>query len=315
MIEERLSVLKEIFLDYEFWDAKDEFVTWCPHREGCNNSHHKKKLQINIQKNTFNCWVCDYSGFIYRLLRDHASSEQKNRYMKTVQDFALEQEAPDNSLEYPEFAVSLLDALRDPKAVRSLEWLRGETGASDEVLFQNKIGYCLDGEHRGRIVFPSFDFSGDLNFYQTRDVDREDRFKYINCKRKIRSVIFNEILIDWRKPLIIVESIKSQLRHSEISNIVPILGTSFNKKYSLFRKSILEDIPRVFIALDSEAIYKAYDIMEYYYSCGIDVRFVSLPEQADNLSTDSFLENLAIAKSFSKEDSLLLKLKRIKDNL
>ena len=46
-----------------------EHLFYCPK---CN--HHKKKLSINIEKDKFKCWVCNYRGnSIRKLIRSHGN--------------------------------------------------------------------------------------------------------------------------------------------------------------------------------------------------------------------------------------------------
>ena len=319
MIEKRLNILRQVFPDYIFQEAKDEFITWCPNKGdgGCNGNHHKQKLQINLEKNVFDCWVCGYSGFITRLIHDHFPSKLKTEYIKTLPDLKDQVEEPETRLELPGCAVFLLDALDDYRAVNSLRWLREETGASDETLYFNKVMFCPRGDYAGRILFPSFDKSGDLNFFQTRDVRRTDGMKYINSPTPIRNVVYNEIMIDWNSPIILVESIKSVLSHYDIPNIVPILGTRFTKRYKIFRDSVLNDLKVVYLALDPEAKDKAYEIMNIYNSFGIEARLVnwSSKVQPDNIATEDFVDNLFDYSLYSRKDFLYSKVEKIRKTL
>lgn len=317
--ETRLSVLREIFPDNSFNEIKSEFVTWCPHKYGCNGGHHKKKLQINIEDNVFNCWVCSYSGFIIKLLKDEATSRQKNQYLDTIEFLDRDDADEEFDLEPPPYNSFLLNALHIPKAVRSLEWLRENCGASDELIYQLKIGYCSEGDYGGRLIFPSYSEQGRLNFYVTRDIDRSDRWKYLNCAGvKLRSFIFNEILIDWSKPVMFVEGIKAYIKHFDLScNIIPLMGSRFNGDYRVFRKSIIEDVPKVYVALDHEAQEKALEIMELYDFFGVNARMISFSDvsQPDNLATEEMVERMGNASVFSEKDFINAKIDRIRRSL
>lgn len=321
MKQKRLDILSSVFPDFIYQDVKDEFITWCPNRNpgGCNGGHHKRKLQINIEKNVFDCWVCGYSGFITRLIHDHFPAELKAKYINTLPDFENRAEVDEvrPALSLPEGSRFLLDSLDDPKAVRSLEWLRRETGAPDESIYFNKVMFCPFGRHAGRILFPSFDDMGNLNFYQTRDVDIVGRYKYINSETKIRDVVFNEILINWSKPIILVESIKSVIAHFRIPNVIPILGTKFSKRFRIFRESIFNNTPLVYVFLDPKERSRSYDIMNIYNSFGVETRLIQskTSKQPDNLRTDEFIESLENYDTFSRKMYLQSRIEKIRDNL
>ena len=51
----KVQILKNAF--GRTWNTGEEYLFHCPK---CN--HHKLKLSINIEKDAFKCWVCDFSG-------------------------------------------------------------------------------------------------------------------------------------------------------------------------------------------------------------------------------------------------------------
>ena len=74
MYSEKLQILEEIL--GSFYCSNDEYLFTCPY---CK--HHKRKLSVNISKNTFKCWVCDSRGRnIYSLIRKFGSYSQKQTW-------------------------------------------------------------------------------------------------------------------------------------------------------------------------------------------------------------------------------------------
>ena len=57
---------------------------------------------------------------------------------------------------------------------------------------------------RRRVIIPSFDSEGFLNYFTARAIDESTR-KYVNPKVKRTDIIFNELNVDWKKELVIVE--------------------------------------------------------------------------------------------------------------
>ena len=55
LYSEKLKIVKKSLGNY--YESNDELLFFCPK---CN--HHKRKLSINLDKNVFKCWICDYRG-------------------------------------------------------------------------------------------------------------------------------------------------------------------------------------------------------------------------------------------------------------
>ena len=69
--KEAIKILYEVIGDHR-QASKNEHYFKCP---ACN--HYKYKLAVNLDKNAFHCWVCDYRGrSIRRLVRRFGSYTQ-----------------------------------------------------------------------------------------------------------------------------------------------------------------------------------------------------------------------------------------------
>ena len=63
----KLNILSEILGKYN--RVGNEYLFFCP-----KCKHHKKKLSVNISKDKFKCWVCDWNGAtIRRIVVRHGS--------------------------------------------------------------------------------------------------------------------------------------------------------------------------------------------------------------------------------------------------
>lgn len=317
LIQIRKDILSRIYPDFLFSERKSEFITWCQNPDGCNGQHHKRKLQINLEKNIFNCWVCGTSGFILKLL-NNAPANLRKQYLGTLPDFRGKENSSVQTISLPHEYHFLLDCLDIPEGNLAYNWIKDNLKIEDDVIYQYKIGFCWSGRYKDRLIFPSFDIHGNLNFFVTRSIFSNTSFKYLNCEGVgSKDIIFNEILIDWNKPLILVEGIKSHLKFHDIPNVTPILGSRFTKNYKLFQESILNDVKIVYIALDDEARTKSYDIIEFYNSCGTDVRLVSLTNinQPDKLTKEEFLDRIYCATQHDKSSLLKEKLQLLRIKL
>ena len=119
-----------------------------------------------------------------------------------------------------------------------------------------KVGYCSSGEYAGRVVVPSFNDNGDINYFVARSY--ADKFpKYMNPKVS-KDIVFNELYLDWNKDIILVEGVFDAMK---AKNSIPLLGSTLNQKSNLFKKIIYYE-PNVYIALDPDAEKKASQLIE-----------------------------------------------------
>ena len=111
-----------------------------------------------------------------------------------------------------------------------------------------KMGYCTEGRYGGRIIVPSFNNSGDLNYFIARSYVGH-RMKYLNPPVS-KNVVFNELYVDWDEPVVIVEGVFDAITVGQ--NGIPILGSSLREESKLFQALVLNDTP-VYLALDEDA--------------------------------------------------------------
>ena len=88
MLEKKVNLLEEILGN--FLRVGSEHIFRCP---ACD--HHKPKMSVNVDKNKFKCWVCEYSGTsIYKLVRRYGDNTQFKRWIDLVGK--LDMSDPDN---------------------------------------------------------------------------------------------------------------------------------------------------------------------------------------------------------------------------
>ncbi len=300
MFEERLVILREIFDDVQFIDSRSEARIFCPH-----HSHHSKKLWISLDKNVFQCWVCGYSGRIFKLLRDYGSRQQAAAFLKTL---GIETESPvdlPKTVELPPEYVFLFDGKKSPTGIAALSQARNEFSLSCDTILQGRIGFCASGVYANRIIFPSFGVDGNINYFLGRAIWPSNK-KYLDCSDVPKSsIIFNELLINWTKPVILVEGVKAHLKHLDIGNVVPILGSNISERSRLLQQIILNDCPCVYIALDKDARQKSFEFMAKLSKHGVEVKFIDIDDQPDIISSEVFMKKILQASSFSKESYIL----------
>lgn len=214
----------------------NEILFFCP---DCN--HHKPKLSVNIDKNAFKCWVCDYRGRnIRRLIRRCGNYTQLNKWDEITnridydkfEDIFNEKEEkePLQKLDMPEGFHSLCTKNKSHAAMRSYKYLINR-GLTDMDILRWKIGYCSKGEYKNRIVVPSFDDDGDINYFVARSYTG-DSYKYKNPKAS-KNIVFNELFVDWDSDLVLVEGVFDAII---AGNSVPVLGSTVRSDSKLIKK-------------------------------------------------------------------------------
>ena len=69
-------------------------------------------------------------------------------------------------------------------------------GVTKNEIARWKIGYCDEGDFAGRIIIPSSDMQGDVNYFVARSYDREWP-RYLNPQNVDKNIIFNELFLDF----------------------------------------------------------------------------------------------------------------------
>lgn len=248
MSERKLRIIKD-FLG-SFYKSNEEFLFHCP-----KCKHHKRKLSVNFDKNVFKCWICDYIGKdISRLVYKYGNANNKSEWREVagVIDFSqinkTEKEKPTVNL--PNEFLTLTGKKANPLSIEARHYLKKRRIDKYDIAWW-KIGYCPDGDYGQRIIVPSFDLEGDVNYFIARSYGKDEWQKYKNPPAE-KDFIFNELYIDWSKDITIVEGIFDAF---VATNAIPLLGSTLRENsYILNRISAKCD--KVYIALDDDAFLK-----------------------------------------------------------
>ncbi len=304
-LQTRLQVLRSIFGDLDFNSSKLDAKVFCPF-----HYHRKKKLEINVEKNVFNCWVCGAHGNIFKLLGKIATQDQKATYFSTVDNFKWRNNNTSSAaIDLPEEYRFLLDNLNLPLAKKVKDYLFGDLGLKEDVIVQNLIGFCSSGMYENRIIFPSRDNEGRFNFFSGQEIFPNYK-KHLDCSGIPKSsIVFNELFVDWTRPVVLVESIKSHLRLFQY-NTIPILGKMFSEHCKVFEQIVLND-SEVLVALDPDAENKSFDVAKLLSVHGINSKIVQLEEKPYKMEPNDFEKCLSRAHTLTNDDYLLYKLRKI----
>ena len=281
--------------------SSNEVLFHCPK---CD--HHKKKLSVNVDKNVFKCWICDYNGRdIYRLVRAYGKHEdiQDWKSVANIIDFserAEEKEEEKITLSLPKEFITLTGNKVSPLSIAARKYLKSR-GITEQQIAWWKMGYCPDGKYSNRIIIPSFDLEGELNYFISRAYN-DNWMKYLNPPSN-KDFIFNELYLDWNKDVTIVEGVFDAI---VVGNAIPLLGSTLREDSYIFQK-IVDKCDKVYIALDEDAKKKDSKIGRILTSYGVDVYRVdtSAVEDVGEMDSSIFQERKKSAEFLSLDNYLL----------
>ena len=293
----KLAFISKIFT--AGYPNKGEIAVMCP---ACSSDRpDKKKLVIRIATGMHHCWVCGLKG-------KNLKYTIKKYYPKEIQNYnivygdtdKLDYSKIEEKIELPEIPsgyVLLAQSLnsRDPDVRYTISYAKSR-GLSQRDFWYFKLGTCTTGKFKRRLIVPSFDVDGNLNYYAGRAIDKTRIPKYINAKYPKKGLIFNEINLDWKKPITLVEGPFDLFRAGP--NSTCILGSFLNENYLLFQK-IIQNSCTVNLALDPDAYSKTVKIADKFHSYGIDVNIINCSgyEDVGEMSKSEF----SLRKSNSKK--------------
>ena len=301
MSERKIRIIKD-FLG-SFYRTKDEFLFSCP-----KCKHHRKKLSVNFDKNVFKCWICDYVGKdVGRLVYSYGSSDNKSQWnsIAGIVDFSKdEQEEEKIAVTLPDEFVTLTGKQVSPLSLDARRYLKRRKLTRNDLVWW-KIGYCPDGSYSKRLVIPSFDLEGNLNYFIARSYVPGDWQKYKNPPSE-KDFIFNELYLDWNQDVTIVEGVFDAI---VADNAIPLLGSTLRENSYIFQK-IVANRDEVYIALDSDARLKEDKISQLFMSYGVDVYRVDTSGFGDvgEMDKETFQTRKKTATLVSLDNYLLEKI-------
>jgi len=307
MLESKLNLLKEILGSY-YKSGATEFLFHCPQ---CD--HHKRKLSINIEKNVFKCWVCDWSGKnIYRIVRSYGTLSNRFEWKKHFSQVEIENFSEklfgkednlgaDNHIELPKEFISLTNKNLPPTSLYPLNYLNSR-GLNKADIIKWKLGYCSSGDYDGRIIVPSFGPSGKVNYFVARSFTNDWK-KYLNPP-VTKNIIFNHLYTDFDEDIVVVEGIFDAFVAGP--NAVPLLGSTLRENHALFQEIVKNDTP-IYIALDPDAGKKEMQIINMLLKYDIEVYKVDVTSHMDvgEMTREAFLQKKRQAKLVTSSSHLL----------
>lgn len=261
-----IDILEDILGDYRSHNEYSGQISFdCPvcsyDLKGLDHGDGKGNLEINYIQNVYKCWACgdvnDTHGSVHKLIKKHGNQKQLKKYELLMPDEREGTIKVYKKVKLPKEFTSFKTASQGLKLThhyrRALAYLRSRN-ITDEMINRFNIGFCYTGEYANRIIIPSYDADENLNYFIGRSYETKTKFKYKNPEAQKDIIIFNEYLINWLKPIYIVEGAFDSIF---LPNSIPMLGKVMSEQlFSLLYQKAYE----IIVVLDPDAIDNAEKI-------------------------------------------------------
>ena len=274
MYKYELVTLLEKVLMKSYQMKNGEHAFHCPF---CN--HHKKKLQVNCETQKWHCWVCNKGGYkIGILLRKiNAPKNIISEVLKILGDYQgvskEKEEVTKYDVSLPQCYKPLWKKSDDPLYKNAIHYLRQRNIGSLDIL-RYSIGFCSSNGYSNRIIIPSYDTDGKLNYFMARDMFPNSKFKYKNPPMSKDTVGF-ELFINWKEPIVLCEGVFDAIaiRH----NVIPLFGKFPSK--TLVMRLVEKKVKKIYVALDEDAKQDAIKLAKFLMDYGIETYLLNMRDK------------------------------------
>jgi len=287
----------------------NELAFYCPF---CH--HHKQKLQVNTETQKWHCWTCNSGGKkLTSLLRKLDVDKKTISIIREIYgDSNYNPKTEDSDakvfISLPKEYISLATEPKgfNPEYKHAMHYLTQRGIGMAEIVKYN-IGYCKDGLYARRVIIPSYNSDGSLNYFISRSYYQDEKMKYKNPPIS-KNIICLDSQINWKEPIILCEGVFDAITIRR--NAVPLLGKFPSK--TLVEKIFMNRVTDIVISLDNDAINEALKVSDYFRKQGINVKLMMLKDKdAAEMGYEGFYNELNGTKEFGIEELLLSKINNL----
>ena len=246
---------------------QNEYMWWSPFV-----SHHKPKLQVNIETGKWHCWVSNQGGHnLFQLLKQVGANRSAYKELSEIVGstfYSSEKKVSTEVLTLPK-EIKYFDDIDSVFKLHALRFLYSR-GITDTDIMRYSIGYCTEGIYQNRIIVPSYDSDGKLNYFIGRDFYKGG-MKYKNPPIS-KDIIGFDLYVNWNEPIILCEGVFDAIAIKR--NSIPLFGKTILPK--LYKKIIEKHVKHIVISLDDDAFKDSLKMTNKFMDMGINVSFVKL---------------------------------------
>ena len=286
--EEKTEVLVDLLRDVlghekQHYDSKKQISFDCPvcAAEKGVEGDGKGNLEINYFRGVYKCWACEEThgtqGVLGKLFDKFGTKKQKQIWDLLKPEEEGEKEKPKIYLRLPQGYTKFKDSnIRFIPHREAINYLYSR-GITDEMIEKYDIGYTVSGDYAYRIIVPSYNEDGYLNYFVSRAWVPK-KMKYKNPSVPKEEIIFNESRVDWTKDIYLCEGVFDAFF---LPNPIPMLGKFLST--NLFQKLYDNAEGNLHICLDGDAWT---DALKLYHNLNGGklynrIKIIKLPKDKD----------------------------------
>lgn len=295
-IEVLVELLEDVLGEHkQHYESKGQISFDCPvcsEEKGLDHGDGKGNLEINYIRHVYKCWSCSEThgthGPLGKLFDGYATKQQKKVYDLIKPEEFKQQEKKKVRLRLPEGFVKFKDS--NPRFIPHIEAYRylQSRGITDEMIDKYNIGYTVTGDFAYRIIVPSYNSQGEVNYFVGRAWVKK-KMKYKNPASVPKDeIIFNEHLINWDKDIYLVEGAFDSFF---LDNPLVMLGKKMSKL--IFETLYTKANGNIIICVDGDAWE---DGLKMYHELNggrlyNKVKIIKLPKDKDVCDLRGDIEN------------------------
>ena len=276
----------------------------------------KYNLEVSFEKDlnhggVFNCWKCSsrdrgMKGNVYRLIRKYGNPTIYKEYKECVKTIMESRMYDIDAFTGMTESVVEREAVRLPKTYKKIDLATCKNRAllaylekrkiDQQLIDKFNIGYTEwdneDFAYRNRVIIPSYDQFGELNYFIGRDYTGKSKIKYCNCDADKKELVFQESLIDWDAPIYLCEGAFDAMRFP--NNGISMLGKVLTKDTALFQALYSKANSTITIVLDGdtheEETKRIYMLLNFGRLYG-KIRYINMAEDCKYKDMSELYEN------------------------
>jgi len=271
--------------------------------------HHKPKLEIDPTTGFYHCWTCEPATKgrnLVSLLKKVQANSSQIAEMRTY--------FPDGKGEFQDKTYSVVELPKEFNSLaktstklsfRQAKAYLNKRGISDIDIVKYNMGYCETGKYKNSVIIPSYNKSGQLNYFISRSFEKDPARKYNAPSCNKNELIGFEYYINWKVPVILCEGIFDAIALKR--NAIPLFGKTIPK--SLMMKLVESDVKTVYLALDNDALKEALNYSQQLLNLGKDVYLIELEgKDPSDIGFENMTKYLHTAKQLTFGGLMLKKM-------
>lgn len=296
----------------------------------------KYNLEISFEKDlnrggVFNCWKCQsrdrgMSGNVFKLIRKYGTTDIYKKFKECVNSILSSRMYDIDAFTGLTETISVKEDLKLPRTFRkidiktcknkSLLLYLSKRKIDQKMIDRFNLGYTEfeneDFAYRGRLIIPSYDQFGELNYFIGRDYTEKGKIKYRNCDADKKELVFQESLVDWDAPIYLCEGAFDAMRFP--NNGISMLGKVLTKDTALFKALYKKANSTITIVLDGDTnedeTKKIYSLLNFgrlrgkikYINMAENCKYKDMSELYENDGKNGVIELLKKQRQYSDFD-------------